>query len=198
MKPKIGIDLDDVLNNLVNVWIKKYNKFYNDKLKIEDIKTWDIQEYAKHGIKIFDILKEPGICYNLDPQPNSQKVIDFLQNHADVYIVTATYPDNFLDKVKWLNRYFPSIKINDIIICHNKSLLELDYLIDDNPKNMIGLKGKGILFTKPWNLYLDDLELDFDYIRKDNWIDIGKYFAEQFAIREINDMRFTRNLTDKI
>lgn len=175
-RPRIGIDLDDVLNDLGVAWIAKYNELYNDNMTIHDIKTWAINDYVKCGDKIFDILKyTKNLCYHLNVKPDAPKVVEWLQKYADVYIVTATYPENIMDKVMWLAEYFPTIDISNLIICHNKSLIDLDYLIDDSPKNLIGFKGQYIMFTQPWNTYMDNTDKD-KYIRVNNWSEIAVYF----------------------
>lgn len=50
---KIGIDLDNVLNNLNQEWIKLYNNDYDDNLAIEDIKDWNLHKYVKCGKGIY-------------------------------------------------------------------------------------------------------------------------------------------------
>lgn len=44
---KIGIDLDNVLNNLNDVWTKSYNKTYSDKLRLDGMLCWNIHKYTK-------------------------------------------------------------------------------------------------------------------------------------------------------
>ena len=61
---KLGIDLDDTVNSLVETWLSRYNSDYNDNVKIEDIKTWDIADYTKIG-KSFYAYLDSGIFKNL-------------------------------------------------------------------------------------------------------------------------------------
>ena len=187
---KIGIDLDDVINNLGEVWVDTYNRMYGDNLKVEDIKTWEIQNYAKYGMRVFDALKVPGVCQRLSIQPGARQTIEWMQKFADVYIVTATYPENFLDKVNWLNEHLPTMNPKNIIVCHHKHLIELDYLIDDSPKNMNGFKGKYILFTKPWNEYLTEYKHypQAENKRVNNWEDIDIFFRFWVKLDKSKDL----------
>ena len=47
----IACDVDNVLNNLTESVLKVYNSDYNDNLKIEDIKSYGIEDYVKPEFK---------------------------------------------------------------------------------------------------------------------------------------------------
>jgi 5'(3')-deoxyribonucleotidase len=56
------------------------------------------------------------------------------------------------------------------VFCGNKSLIHADYLIDDSINNIKKFKGKGLLFTNPYNK--DDTE----FTRVNNWGEVAKIF----------------------
>ena len=55
---RIAIDLDCVLNNLIDVWIARYNQDHEKKLKLENITEWDLTKIADPDI--YEYLMEPG------------------------------------------------------------------------------------------------------------------------------------------
>ena len=151
---RIGIDCDDVINNLVEVWIEKYNLDYNDNIKIEDIKTWDIGDYTKAGKDFYKYLGDGETFKNLSIKDGAAEVIEKLCENNEVYIVTANASYNTGvcdDKVNFIKKFMPFFQIKNIIFINNKSLLDLDVLIDDGLHNFEGFKGRKIVFDRPWN-----------------------------------------------
>ncbi|AAK79190.1 5'(3')-deoxyribonucleotidase [Clostridium acetobutylicum] len=152
-KPTLGIDLDTTLNTLDREWVKRYNEIYKDKLLPSDIKGWDIENYVKPecGKKIYDILKEPHFFRNLGVQPFAETALEELTSIFNIYIVSATHYKVCEDKGNWIKEKFPFISYQNIIFCHNKGLVHLDILIDDNPLNLENFKGNKILFDAHHN-----------------------------------------------
>lgn len=174
-KQIIAIDLDEVLNNLHDVWIGRYNADYNDSLTSSDILSWDIENYVKPecGNKIFDYLLHPNFFLELEVQPNSQMVTEWLSKHYDLYILTAYHPYVARDKADWIAKHYPHINNRNIIFCNNKGLMIADYLIDDGGHNCEAFtSGTPLLYDASHNKYLGD-----KYVRVRNWIDIKKYFS---------------------
>jgi 5'(3')-deoxyribonucleotidase len=179
-KLKIGIDLDDVLNSLVDYWLVKYNKKYKDNLKIQDIKSWNIASYTKPECdeKIFDLLKPKHTFRKLDIQPNAYEVTKWLSERFELHIITAYHPEMCLDKTIWVQNNLPHIDVKNIIFCNNKGLVKTDFLIDDRIKNLDDFKGESICYAKPWNeeiLLRNDLDLKW-YPRLNSWLEIKEYF----------------------
>ena len=178
-KKKLGIDLDDTLNNLCAHWVELYNKDYNDTLTEFD--CWDVVSCVKPecGVRIYDYLLTPGLFYNLEIKPNAVEVIDYLLEYFDIYIVTAYKPETCMDKVNWLKKYLPNINHNNVIFMNNKSLLNLDYLIDDGGHNIQSFKQTGIIFDMPHNRNMVN-DGFFDYIRVNNWLEIKELFKKEY------------------
>lgn len=167
---RIGIDLDDTINNLVDVWIEKYNKDYNDNVKIEDIKTWDIGDYAKAGKDFYKYLGDGKTFKNLSIKDGAAEVIEKLCKNNEVYIVTANASYNTGvcdDKVNFIKKFMPFFPIKNIIFINNKSLLDLDVLIDDGLHNFEGFKGRKIVFSRPWNEMVSE-KYDYRITKWDN------------------------------
>lgn len=184
---KIGIDLDSTLNNLEVVWAERYNKDYDDNLK--DWTKWELDEVVKPecGKKIFNYLREPGFFYNLDIKEGAKDVVDFLSKHYELYIVTAYIPETCLDKANWVKKHNLDVSQKDIIFINDKSLLELDYLIDDGPHNFNKFKGTGILFDMPYNQHLEESPVLY---RVKTWKDILEFFIEEIS----NDEKYLAHM----
>ncbi len=131
MKQKLGIDLDTTLNNLNEVWLKQYNEDYDDNLT--EFATWNVDKHVKPecGQKIFSYLHEPDFFYNLDIREDASEVVDYISKYFDLYIVTAYSVDTCVDKVKWVEKYLPYFDVRNIVFCNDKSIPNLEYLIDD-------------------------------------------------------------------
>jgi len=185
---KIGIDLDSTLNNLTDVWVDLYNKDYNDNLKY--FLTWDSHNDVKPecGRKIYDYLLKPQLFFDLDINPNAQEIVNFLSKHYKLYIITAYIPSSCVDKVNWVRKYLPELE-NDIVFINDKSILELDYLIDDGPHNLKTFKGTGIVYDRQYNKYLGD-----KYPRVNNWKDVEMFFTNEL----IKDNRKIMKRTIKV
>lgn len=182
---KIGIDLDSTLNNLEEVWLKRYNKDYKDNIK--EWSQWDMEKVVKKecGNKIYDYLHEPGFFLNLDIKPNAKNVVESLSKDYELYIVTAYSPDTCMDKTKWVEKHGLNIDVKNIIFINNKGLLDLDYLIDDGPHNFENFKGTGLVFDMPYNKEIEDSQ---KRIRVKSWKEIEKFFKQENKKDKIVEM----------
>jgi 5'(3')-deoxyribonucleotidase len=177
-KLKVGIDLDMVLNTLNCKWVRQYNETYNDNLTLEDIKSWGIEEYVKPecGMDIFKILAIPGFFKDLEVQPNSQEIVEWLQENYEIYVLSASHYAVCGDKGSWLQEKFPFIPYHNIIFCHNKSLVHLDYLIDDYGKNLETFTGQGLLFDSHHN------QAENRFPRMKDWLEVKEYFEKELLL----------------
>lgn len=176
MKKKIGIDLDEVLNNMGDVWLAKYNKDYSDNLPFWS--SWNVLECVKPECdsKIYDYLSEPNFFLNLEAKENAFEVIEWLKENFELYVVTAYSKYPLQDKRMWLEKFFPNIPKDNVIFINNKSLLDLDYLIDDGPHNIENFKKTAIIFQKEYNQHLVETG---NYPVVKNWLEIKEYFSEK-------------------
>ena len=176
----IGVDVDDVTANLVDAWLHVYNFEYNDCVEQKDIKSWAINNYVKCGQNIYKYLKEPDL-YNI-VKPIDDAIIGIEALNAmnfRIVFITASTPEQAGRKYKWLCDYGLIENRKDYIESLDKSLVKTDYLIDDNPENVVSALGQGIIFTKEWNKSL------IGYPRVNNWTEIIKYFVNVANTREI-------------
>lgn len=185
-KRKLGVDLDSTLNNLAEVWLERYNKDYNDNLTQWD--CWNVVECVKPecGKKILDYLHEKDFFLNLGVRDNAIDVLDYLSKYFEIYIVTAYSPDVCSDKAMWLKKHFPFIKQENIIFINDKSLLHLDFLIDDGPHNIEDFKyGLPIVYDMSYNEYLEDYNV---FPRVKNWLEIKQWFRDEIEYQNKIDL----------
>lgn len=179
-KIKVGVDVDDVLlDTLATAWLPVYNERYNDNLKPEDITEWDMSKFVspEHKSDIYDVLKEPETWNKIQPVKFSQKYLKMLNedNNIELYIVSATFPLTPNEKWERFIHFFPFIDPKNIIRIYNKSLLNIDVMIDDNADN---LKSGDILYNQPHNQSINDEKNGF--YRVYDWMDV--YENIQFVL----------------
>lgn len=104
----------------------------------------------KNGVERFS--KENNFFKNLRPIKKNVKFINWLiKNEYNVNILSAS-PNNVadLDKILWIKKYIPNLKLKKIILCRNHENksdfvkdIENSLLIDDYSVNLINWKNKG-------------------------------------------------------
>jgi len=180
-KKTLLLDIDEVINDLKEIWIDLYNKKYNDNLNYMNITEWEVDKFVKPEAKedIYELLKTPGLFSKmLTPPEDSIKVTELLVQYYEIYPLSyCAYPQNIYEKIEYLEKYFPHIDIRNFISCKNKSLIKGDYMIDDYVENLRYFDGQRILFNREHNLFVNNLP-DRIY-RVNNWEDILMYFGTQ-------------------
>ena len=152
-----AVDVDGVLAHLSVVWMRLYNKDYNDNLTEKEWNTWNIDKIVKPecGKKIYRYIEDPHIYDEVEPYPGAQKGIDILKAYYRVIFVTTGTQGAAGRKFQWLKDWKFSNNFEDYYECKDKSLVYSDYLIDDYIKNVTAPVPYGsrinILFDQPWN-----------------------------------------------
>ena len=154
-KLTILIDMDDTIENLCETWVNFLNKRHNTNISLDDIVEWDMTKAFPTLTKeqVYAPLLEQELWESIKPLPYAvetlKKLID--EGHK-IHIVTATHPQNISFKMaNIIEKYFPFIDYNDIIITSKKQLIKGDVLIDDAPHNLIDGEYYSILMTAPHN-----------------------------------------------
>jgi len=171
---RICVDMDEVMADALAEHLLRYNRDHNENLTLADLQgkaLWDVVSSDRHHI-IEGYLRSEDFFENLAVMPESQRVMRRLSMNFDVFIATAAMevPTSFQQKYRWLAKHFPFIPASHIVYCGDKSILNADYLIDDNPRQLRRFKGTGILFTSPHNVDVKG------YKRVNDWLDVEKLF----------------------
>ena len=154
----VACDIDGVVANLMEAWLARYNRDYNDKLTKGMILSWGIDMYVKPecGLKIFQYIEDPAIYDEVWPEPAALRGVMSLREagHRVVFVTSSTAGASGA-KLRWLRRWRfldESYKsLVDYVEAADKSLVRADVMIDDYFKNLEGFQGKGYLFRQPWN-----------------------------------------------
>ena len=153
IKMKMGIDWDDCIAPFNSIACEMATEEYNisPALTINDITSWEntgrasvIKEfykgmplYMKQSERISDITKD---C------------VRKLEEVADVYIITACYPEFMGVRAKQIMDAFPELPQDRIILGAAKHLVQFDMILDDNICNVLNSPAKyPVLMRKPWN-----------------------------------------------
>lgn len=185
----ILFDADDVAENLLNCWIGVLNRRYGTSVSIEDVTDWDVSKAFPTLTKeqIFDVLLEDELWQSLKPLPGAQRILEhwYKQGHQ-LYMVTASDYRTCKAKFERIFELFPFLDWDHIIVTSNKQMVRGDVLIDDGIHNLIDGDYYKILFTRPHNAWMDDLE-KYDIHRADSWDDVDDLVHRYAESRGMND-----------
>ena len=82
-------------------------------------------------------LTEPTFFRDLAVMKDSQEVIKELSEYYEIFITTAAmeFPTSFTAKYEWLKEHFSFLNDMNFVFCGDKSIINADYLIDDNVRH---------------------------------------------------------------
>lgn len=169
---RIAIDMDEVIADYHSKHLAVFNRTFNETLTTADVMGTRLRELrpelAEAIIKIADA---PDFFGDLDVIAGSQDVIRELSEHYEIFITTAAmeHPSSFQAKFEWLKNHFPYIHEHNYVFCGDKSIINADYLIDDNSRHFRRFRGQGILFTAPHNIH------ETGYVRVNSWQEVRDY-----------------------
>jgi 5'(3')-deoxyribonucleotidase len=173
-RKRIAIDMDEVIADTLQKFLSVCNTELGLKFTKSDLTGRNLWEVI--GKENFPALRglvsEHDFFADLDVMPDSQEVIRGLMERYEVFISSAAMevPTSFTAKFDWLKRHFPFIPASHIVFCGDKSILNADYLIDDNSRHFERFSGEGILYTAPHNSRIEG------YRRVDNWKAVEEIF----------------------
>lgn len=176
---RILVDFDNVMVNTGECWIEWLNKQHNTTVKWNGVCDYDLTK-AFHTLssdEIFSPLQKEEFWRMVSPMPSAVRTLKRLVDEGnEVIVCTATWPDTYGMKYKLvLNKFFPFIGVDNIIVAHRKQMILGDLLIDDAPFNLIGGKYASVLFDAPHNRNFDNASSGIDRLLSWNCFDIRKY-----------------------
>nr|WP_130423168.1 5'-3'-deoxyribonucleotidase [Edaphobacter modestus] len=166
--------MDEVMADALGEHLLRYNRDHDEELTLDDLHgkaLWEVVSIDRHNA-LESYLRSEDFFEGLAVMPESQRVMRLLQQKYEVFIATAAMevPTSFHQKFRWLERHFPFISPSHIVYCGDKGILNADFLIDDNPRQLRRFKGEGILFTSPHNIAVKGFR------RVNDWLDVEKLF----------------------
>ena len=164
MSQQVLVDMDGVLADVYSRFLDLEFRETGIKLEIESLngKTEDeaFPNYLKNVRSKDFFRKVPTI-------PDSIEGLKYLNDKYSVLIVSSAteYPNSLIEKIEWLNEFYPFISWKQMIFCGQKDSIKGDIMIDDHPKNLDFFSGRKIIFTQPHNFYISKS----NYERVNNW-----------------------------
>jgi 5'(3')-deoxyribonucleotidase len=167
--------MDEVMADTLSEHIRRYNQTFDEDVTPDDLAGKGLWEVAPQDrqTQLRAFLDAEDFFEDLPLMPDAQDVLRDLSAHFEIYIATQAMavPNSLGPKYRWLQRHFPFIPPSHYVFCGNKSILRADYLIDDQPKNLLRFQGQGLLYTAPHNLTATS------FVRVNNWREVADYFA---------------------
>jgi 5'-nucleotidase len=171
---RVLIDMDEVSADPMGEMISWYSREhglevdYHAMLGGSWVKGFPMHH---HGL-IRERLFAPGFFRNLPVMPGSVDAIREMNQHYEIFIVSAAteFPNSLKDKLEWLLEHFPFLTWRQVTLCGDKRLVCGDYMIDDHVKNLQHFKGKPYLFTSAHNLDVTGFD------RINNWKEATEIF----------------------
>jgi guanylate kinase len=151
LRPKIGLDWDDVTAPFNSLAIAMANEKYNfdPPLRIEEITTW---ENTGRTSVIKEFYANEELYRRQTVAPRNKKAIARLMEIADVYFITAAYPEFMGIRAKQILENFPDFPPENIILGNAKNLVQFDIILDDAIHNVLETPATyPVLMRKPWN-----------------------------------------------
>lgn len=175
MKPRIAIDMDEVMANIEPKFQHIYEREFGKKITRDDYwgdKIYSIREEARY---IRNFLFDKGFFRDLEVMPDSREVIRELMEDYEIFITTAAmeFRSSFEDKYDWLHEHFPFLHWKNFVFCGDKSIIRADYMIDDHVNNLERFTGTGLLFTASHNIHEER------FVRVNNWQEVRAYFKSK-------------------
>ena len=172
---RICVDMDEVMADTLAEHLRRYNQAFDEDVTTEDLAgkgLWEIAPLDRQA-QLRAFLDAEDFFEVLDVIPDSQRVLEQLSTRFEIFIATQAMvvPNSLGPKYRWLQRHFSFIPPTHYVFCGTKSILRADYLIDDQPRNLIRFEGQGLLYSAPHNLEVTG------FVRVNNWLEVADYFA---------------------
>lgn len=154
-KPVLLIDIDDTIEELLVAWCHWLNWLHYTNVTPDDIRDWDMQKAFPTLTKeeIYEPINRDDFWQTVPPKQDAMEYVKKLYDEGyEIYLCTSTDYRNV--KVKYehiVQKYFPYIEWNHVIIANNKQMIRADYLIDDGVHNLENGDFTKILMTAPHN-----------------------------------------------
>lgn len=139
MGPVILVDMDGVLVNFVGTWKKLWNAKHPDRLITDDPTVFPLED-AYSGIasveEVLEIFDTPDFFLSMEPMPGAIEAFKQMQESGlELFICSAptSRSTSHAQKIDWVEMHLGREWVRKTILAKDKTLVQGDYLIDDNP-----------------------------------------------------------------
>lgn len=180
----VGFDLDGCAHNFTRRYLRIINREFDVEIpKDYEVKHWDFYEDFGFTVQEFiaqlenwqDEMFGPTPGFADIPEPGFTNVVRKLRNEWDchVHIITHRNTSRAIPlTVAWLDEW--GIKHDGIHFVADKTLVNVDLLVDDAPPNVLAAEKAGqpiMIYDQPYNRHLDGP-------RAFDWDDVYWYIVE--------------------
>lgn len=151
IRPKIGLDWDDVTAPFNSIAIEMANDKYDIQppLSLDDIDSW---ENTGRASVIKEFYSDPKLYSRQKPTEETCRMIRKLMEIAEVYFITAVAPGFMGVRANQIMEAFPDFPPENIILGNAKNLVQFDIILDDAIHNVLETPATyPVLMRKPWN-----------------------------------------------
>jgi guanylate kinase len=151
LRPKIGLDWDDVTAPFNSLAVQMANEKYHidPPLTLEDIDSWENRGRAS---VIREFYHDEELYRRQTVPERTKKAVRKLMDIADVYFITAVYPEYMGIRAKQILDAFPELPPENIILGSAKNLVHFDIILDDAVHNVLETPALyPVMMRKPWN-----------------------------------------------
>lgn len=151
----ILVDVDSTVLDLMPEWLRRYNNDFSDHVTVDQITEWDMAKFVHPdcGTKIYSYLLMDDLYENVKPIDGAMETLSHLENqgHRIVFVSSGVYSYPKFCRLEQLGFNVGKYGSN-YVVCHDKSLIRGDLLIDDGEHNITAFHNfDSILFDQPWN-----------------------------------------------
>uniref|UniRef100_A0A6H1ZBA2 FCP1 homology domain-containing protein n=1 Tax=viral metagenome TaxID=1070528 RepID=A0A6H1ZBA2_9ZZZZ len=153
---RIIVDTDDVIRDFVPTLVKVYKECYPEHV-VPPIISWDLTKFFPIGEDIREFYSEinPDIFYIAPPINGAIGFLKQLRRDGHHIILSTSQHrlETQIITMEWYNKH--EILYNDIVFTKNKSTINADIIIDDNPKQLnqaLYTPMTVLPFTQAWNI----------------------------------------------
>lgn len=166
---KIAIDMDGTIADFTSLFIKEAGEKFDIQLTYNEVISYDIstfifnrmtkeqqEEYKDNPRRIYKELLVDDFFNRIEPLEGAVDAVKeiYKQGHDIVFLTKVIdWDDTPKNKAKWLNKYFFEIEYDIIMVdsAKSKHIVDVDIIIDDDPRVLEGVTAIPICIAQPWN-----------------------------------------------
>jgi 5'(3')-deoxyribonucleotidase len=197
-KQIIALDVDGILLDLHTPWLARYNRDYNDSLRVEQVTDWSIHKFVKPecGKKIYAYLDDDNpfndIYKVVNPIAGALQFVKTCRDIGDVIFVTCPTEKSMGARYHCLKRHGFFNGTDDpqaqYIECKRKELIKADFLVDDCYDNCKSFGRNSIMFIRPWNAKL--AHTNYDISSAVTYADVITTIENEMVISKSNSYHY--------
>ncbi len=158
---RLAIDLDGVVANFNEGWIRFYNRQFGTSLDVSQVDAWDVipklTRFAHMG-EFWDWaehLDGASLFRHLEPFPDAIPALVTLAGWGHTIVIVTTKPDFAVgDTFAWIGEH--GIPTTEVHITEDKEQVAADVYLEDAPHQLYRLRRHRpevvvVRFARPWN-----------------------------------------------